>query len=345
MKVLLSVLYATSTMNQANLIKRLIEEKGYEAEYKSTITLYDMKDPEVHGVLWFQLATVPFLSDAVVPYIMGTKPRAIYVTVEGIPTKATVIHSNIPRCSFIANSHFTADCLKRAGLRVLDVVHHAVDPVAVRQAKTMVDHYRKQFDEKYGDRVKFLYVGRNDPRKALSKLSLAVDILNQEGVRDWVLLLHSEESAKSLFNKDNCDFVGHFGTLKYHEILAMMGAVDYIIFPSVSEGFGLPVLEANAMGKPVLHCWMPPLSEFSSEEFNFVWEYTDRQFVNQGNAQYWIFHDYPEFIIAEVMKDAIRIYQQSKAEYDEYCEKAEQHAKKWHYKRVYPKLLRYINIM
>jgi len=268
MKVLLSVLYATSTMNQANLIKRLIEEKGYEAEYKSTITLYDMKDPEVHAVLWFQLATVPFLSDAVVPYIMGTKPRAIYVTVEGIPTKATVIHSNIPRCSFIANSKFTADCLKRVGLRVLDVVHHAVDPVAVRQAKTMVDHYRKEFDEKYGDRVKFLYVGRNDPRKALNKLSIAVDILNQEGVRDWVLLLHSEESAKSLFNKDNCDFVGHFGTLKYHEILAMMGAADYVIFPSVSEGFGLPVLEANAMGKPVLHCWMPPLSEFSSEEYN-----------------------------------------------------------------------------
>jgi len=67
--------------------------------------------------------------------------------------------------------------------------------------------------------------------------------------------------------------------------------------------------------------------------------------VNQGNAQYWIFHDYPEFIIAEVVKDAIRIYQQSKAEYDEYCQKASEHAKKWHYKRVYPKLLRYINIM
>jgi len=345
MKVLMSVLYATSTINQANLIKRLIEEKGYEAEYKSTITLFDMKDPEVHGVLWFQLATVVFLGDAVVPYIMGDKPRAIYVTVEGIPTKSAVIHSNIPRLSFIANSHFTADCLKRAGLKVLDVVHHAVDPIAIKQAKTLVNHYKKQWNEKYGDKVKFLYVGRNDPRKALNKLSFSVDVLNHEGVKDWVLLLHCEESAKPLFNKPNCDFVGHFGTLKYEQILAMMGACDYLVFPSVCEGFGLPVLEANAMGKPVLHNFCPPMSEFSSEDFNFVWEFTDRQFVNQGHAQYWIFHDYPDFVIAEVMKDAIRIFKESKQEYQEYCEKAKEHAKKWRYKRIYPRLLKYINIM
>jgi len=345
MKVLLSVLYATSVLNQANMIKKLIEEKGYEAEYKKTITFYDMQDPEVHGVLWFQLATAPFLADVVVPYLMGNKPKAVYVTVEGIPTKSAVLHSNIPRLSFIANSHFTADCLRRAGLRVLDVVHHAIDPVKVKQAENYIEYFRKQFDEKYADRVKFLYVGRSDPRKGLNKLSVAVDILNQQGVKDWVLLLHSEESARSLFDKPNCDFVGYFGTLKYEQVLAMMGAVDYVIFPSVCEGFGLPVLEANAMGKPVLHCWMPPLCEFSSEEFNFVWEFEDRQFVNQGNAQYWIFHEYPEFILAEVMKDAIDYYQHKKEQYDEFCHKAKEHSRKWYYDRVYPRLLRYINIL
>jgi len=344
MKVLMSVLYATSTINQANLIKRLIEEKGFEAEYKSTITLEDMRDPDVYGVLWFQLATVPFLGDAVVPYLLGSKPRAIYVTIEGIPAKSAVLHSNIPRCQFVANSYFTADCLKRAGLRVIDVVHHAIDTDSVLMAQQFVEQYRKQWDEKYGDRVKFLYVGRNDPRKALKKLSVAVDILNQEGVKDWVLLLHTEDSARELFKKENCDFVGSFGSLRYEQVLAMMGAVDYVIFPSVSEGFGLPVLEANAMGKPVLHCWMPPLSEFTSEDFNFVWEPVEKKLVNQGNAQYWVFHDYPEFILAEVMKDAIKIFKESKEEYEEYCMKAKEHAMKWDYRKIYPRLLKHIDI-
>jgi len=344
MKVLMSVLYATSTINQANLIKRLIEEKGYECEYKRTITIFDMRDPEIHAILWIQLATVPFLGDCVAPYLMGEKPRAIYVTVEGIPAKSAVIHSNIPRCSFIANSKFTADCLRRAGLNVLDVVHHAVDPVAVKNAKQYVEFYRKQWDEKYGEKVKFLYVGRHDPRKALDKLSNAVDILNQKGVKDWVLLIHSDEAARPLFEKDNCDFISNFGTLKYEQVLAMMGACDYLVFPSRCEGFGLPVLEANAMGKPVLHNFCPPMSEFSSEEFNFVWEFTDRQFVNQSHAQYWIFHDYPDFIIAEVMEDAIDYYKSKKEQYNEFCEKAKEHAKKWHYRRIYPKLLKYIDI-
>jgi len=344
MKVLLSVLYAPSTMNQANLIKKLIEEKGFEAEYKSTITLQDMRDPEIHGVLWFQLATVPFLGDVVVPYLLGSKPRAIYVTVEGVPTKSAVLYSNIPRCQFVANSHFTADCLKRAGLTVIDVVHHAIDPRSIMVAEKFVDHFKAQFNEKYGDKVKFLCVARNDPRKALQKLSFAVDMLNEEGVDGWVLLLHSEESAKGLFNKPNCDFVGTFGAMGYEQVLAMMGAVDYVIFPSVCEGFGLPLLEANAMGKPVLHCWMPPLNEFSSEEFNFVWEFADKKFVNQGNAQYWIFHDYPEFIIAEVMKDAIKIFKESKEEYEEYCEKAREHAMQWDYRKIYPRLLKHIDI-
>ncbi len=345
MKVLISTLLATSTMNQAKLIKKLIEEKGYEAEFKKTITTFDIQDIEVHATLWFQLATVNFLGDVVVPYLTSNKPKAVYVTVEGIPTKSAVLYSNIPRISFVANSRFTADCLKRAGLRVIDVVHHAIDPVAIKEARKLAREIRKQWDTEFKDRVKFLYVGRHDPRKALGKLSVAVDILNEQGIKDWVLLLHTDAKARSLFEKDNCSIIGHFGTLSYEKTLALMGAADYVIFPSICEGFGLPVLEANAMGRPVLHNWMPPLSEFSSEEYNFVWEYTDKKLVNNGNTQYWIFHDYPEFIIAEVMKDAIKIRKESKQEYQEYCQKAYENARKWSYKKIYPRLLKYLNIL
>ena len=345
MRVLISTLLATSTMNQAKLIKKLIEEKGYEAEFRKTITILDLQDPEVHASLWFQLATVNFLADVVVPYITTVKPKALYVTIEGIPAKSAILCSNIPRLSFIANSKFTADCLRKAGLHVIDIIHHAIDFNIVRKARKLSNNIRKKLDNDFGDRVKFLYVGRHDPRKALNKLSTAVDILNEQGVKDWVLLLHTEPKARKLFNKHNCMVISDFGSKDYVSTLALMGAVDYVIFPSVCEGFGLPVLEANAMGVPVLHCWMPPLWEFSSEEFNFVWEFTERKLVNQGNAQYWIFHDYPEFIIAEVVKDAIKIRKESESEYKEYCVKAFENAKNWNYKQVYSRLLKHINIM
>jgi len=342
--VLISVLKAVSTINQADMIKLLLQEKGYEVEFKSTISMYDYKQDDVYGMLFFQLATAPFLMDAVVPYLFSDKPKVVYVTIEGIPTKANFLHTNIPKMNFIANSHFVAECLQKAGLNVIDVVHHAINPKDIQIALKYAEVVRKELNREYGDRCKLLYVGRHDPRKQLQKLSLAVNILNEQNVKDWILLLHTDASARPLFEKDNCHVISQFGSKRYVDTLALMAACDYLVFPSVCEGFGLPVLEANALGKPVLHCWFPPLSEFSSDEFNFTWEYDLKEAVNQGNVQYWIFHNYPEFVLADVMKWAIDVFHNSKQKYQEYCKKAKEHAKKWSYRKIYPRLLRHLNI-
>jgi len=298
--------------------------------------------------LWFTLAAPQFIGDAVWPWIYSEKysekRKAAYVTIEGIPGKAMVLSSNIPRMEFIAVSKFVARCLRQIGLRVIDVCHHAVDmerhQTAVRQCRVE----REKLAAKYGDVCKLIYVGRHDPRKGLDKLRLAVELLSAKRGDDFVVLLVTDTSAEALFRGSRAELLAPFGSMRYEELLRMMAACDYLVFPSMCEGFGLPVLEANALGLPAIHCWFPPLDEFSSKDFNFVWDYDEERFVKCDGTQYWVFHDYPAEYLAEMMDYAIDVFYNSKDEYRDYCVKAMKHAKKWDYKRVYKKLLKHLGL-
>jgi glycosyltransferase involved in cell wall biosynthesis len=344
MRVLISPLVATSVINQAELIKKLLEDNGYEVYFKSTISVWDTKDEKNIAFLWFTLATFQFVGDAVAPYLMTDKPKAVYVTIEGIPTKANFVDSNVPRMEFIANSFFTRKCLIHAGLKVKDVVHHAVDIDLAQKAIEQSKGLREKFENEFGNRVKFLYVGRNDPRKGLEYLRKAMIILNEKMRDEFVLLLHSEGNLDNLLMYPNVIKVGDFGSIDYFQVLKLMASVDYVVFPSLCEGFGLPVLEANSVGIPVIHSWFEPLSEFSSKKHNFVFDYMATDMVKCSEYQYWMFHVYNFEILAEMMKDAIKIYKDSRSEYNEYCELAKEHAKNWDYRKIYPKLLSHLNI-
>lgn len=344
MRVIISPLIAVSVQNQAELIKKLLASKGFDVEYKTTISIYDIKDEKNVAFLWFTLATVRHVNDAVAPYLYCHKPKAIYVTIEGVPTKANLTCSNIPKLEFIANSNFTAKCLKQVGLHVKDVVHHAVDMDLAKRAKEMGEGYRLRMKKEYGNRCKILYVGRHDPRKGLEKLDHAINIVNEKWKDKVVFLMVTETGAIFLQKHYNVINISNFGSLRYHEVLQLMSACDYLIFPSYCEGFGLPVLEANSVGTPAIHAWFSPLSEFSSTDFNFVWEYRDEKLVKQGNAQFWIFHDYGTDQLADMIGYAIDVYFNSRKEYDEYRAKAMDHASNWDYRKIYPKLLRHLGI-
>lgn len=339
---------AVSTINQANLIKALIEEGGYECEFKHGISVIDIQNEENTAFLWLQVATILFLGDAVAPFIYCKetrhKPAAVYVTLEGIPRKSNIIHSNFAKLDFIANSEFTAACLRQAELNVIDVVHHGIDwdrcGVIVEQSAPL----REQMDKKYGDRCRIVYVGRNDPRKGLPNLSMAVDILNNKCPEDFTLLIHSDPSAKPMFQKPNCEFVSNFGSLPYDQVLQLIASCHYLVLPTLAEGFGLPLLEANALGRPAIHPWIPPLSEFSSKEFNFSWPHTEERLIDQGKVQFWILHDYPPEIMAEMMGLAVDTWKNKREEYDDYCKQARDHSKKWDYRKVYPQLLRHLQL-
>jgi len=326
------------------MIKRLLIEKGFDVEFKNTITPRDIDNKENIAFLWFTLATVRFIGDAVWPFIYCKKPKAVYVTIEGVPSKANTLVGNYRRLSYITVSHFAEKCMKLAGLNVIDTVHHAVDYAKCRSLRPDALTLRKKWAEEFGDRVKFLYLGRNDPRKGLDLLGKAVGILNDECPDDFVMLLASEGDVAGLTDQKNVVKIAQIGSMMYDDVLRIIGAADFFVFPSMCEGFGVPLLEANAMGIPAVHAWFPPLEEFSSKEFNFVFGIQGEQFVNQGNVQFWVFHRYRPELLAEMMIHAMKIFRKSKSEYTEYCQKALEHTKAWDYRKIYPKLLRHLSI-
>jgi len=80
------------------------------------------------------------------------------------------------------------------------------------------------------------------------------------------------------------------------------------------------------------------------KDFNFVFDYVEERLVNQGHVQYWVFHEYPPEFLADMIDYAIDVYLNKKDEYNEYCIKAREHALKWDYRLIYPKLLKHIGI-
>jgi glycosyltransferase involved in cell wall biosynthesis len=344
MKVLISPLVATSTLSQSALIKKLIEEKGYDVEITRYIGLPQAGKPDVKALLWFSLGVVEFIGDAQATYILSDKPRACYVTVEGVPALSSQLNCALPAMKFITVSNFAKGCMEEANLKVIDVVHHAIDLNEVKEALANAEKDREMFRSRFGDVPLFLYVGRHDPRKGLPILSAAIDLLQGKGITDFLVLLHTDKSASSLFMKPNAQFLSECGSLPHVKVLSLMALVDFLVFPTMCEGFGLPLLEANSVGTPVLHAWFPPLDEFSSKDFNFTWDFEEKELINNANRQWWIFHKYSPEALADMMEYAIDIWKNHKDEYQNFRAQAMEHSKAWDYHKIYPQLLKYLEI-
>ena len=56
------------------------------------------------------------------------------------------------------------------------------------------------------------------------------------------------------------------GVVSHHELPVLYRCADAFVFPSVTEGWGLVILEAIASGLPTIVSNMPPFTEFLSSE-------------------------------------------------------------------------------
>lgn len=99
-----------------------------------------------------------------------------------------------------------------------------------------------------------LFVGTFEPRKNLSTLLRAMKELSAEvklvivGERGW----GNQKLARLVDELGVQDRVIFAGRLTDSELDAAYRAARLLVFPSLSEGFGLPVLEAMARGTPVV---------------------------------------------------------------------------------------------
>jgi glycosyltransferase involved in cell wall biosynthesis len=106
------------------------------------------------------------------------------------------------------------------------------------------------------DKEYILFVSRLDPRKNLARLFLAFERsglsrdfdLVVAGPRGW----HMEEMTKTWQSVACKGQIRWLDYIKDDELSALYGGATFLAFPSLLEGFGLPILEAMSVGCPVL---------------------------------------------------------------------------------------------
>ena len=147
----------------------------------------------------------------------------------------------------------------------LPVVHNGIDekfcPVPRESARELIRR-KYQLARPYA-----LFVGQIKARKNVLRILEAFYQVRQQGFADLALVLAGRRSWTSE-GIDDCinrlklrDHVFEIGHVSLHDLPALYSASEMLVFPSLWEGFGIPVIEAMACGTPVITSNLSALPE------------------------------------------------------------------------------------
>lgn len=116
----------------------------------------------------------------------------------------------------------------------------------------------------------FLYIGRHNPHKNVSGLIAAfAKINNYSDYELWLVGSQDQRytpqlklQVKELNLQNKVKFLDY---ISYQELPAIINNALALVFPSLWEGFGLPVLEAMACGTPVITSNISSLPEVTGD--------------------------------------------------------------------------------
>lgn len=135
----------------------------------------------------------------------------------------------------------------------IDIVYEALFPEPVQPTKATIVQERYELPERYA-----LFVGTIQPRKNLERVLRAYHKLQQTATPSWELVLAGGRGWRSELLYQLAIELGihnqvHFlGYVADEALPALYRSARFFCFPSLFEGFGLPVLEAQHYGTPVM---------------------------------------------------------------------------------------------
>jgi len=148
------------------------------------------------------------------------------------------------------------------------VVYHGVDPFFF---EAPVPEETEAAKKKYGLPARFvLFVGAVEPRKNLSRLAGALALVRKE-IPDLSLVIAGKKGPDTgilleKIRKNKLDpFVQLLDYVPDRDIRVLYHTAACLVFPSLCEGFGLPVLEAMAAGCPCVVSRVSALPEVAKE--------------------------------------------------------------------------------
>jgi len=231
--------------------------------------------PARHPLLW------KLWYDVKIPPLLKKYKADVFVSCDGFCSLTTpvpqclLIHdlSFIHYPSFIARSHqlyykyYTPRFLQKAKTIVTvswfskqdilsqyktDADKISIVPNAVKDIfQPVTTEVKEAIKKKYaGGKEYFVYAGAIHPRKNLMNLVKAFSIFKRKQKSNWKLVLAGRlawkykdfvESLKTYKYREDVVLTGY---LPENELTQLIGSAYALIYPSFSEGFGVPVLEA-----------------------------------------------------------------------------------------------------
>ena len=252
--------------------------------------------PARHPLLW------KLWYDIKVPAVLRKVRADVFVSCDGFCSLGTkvpqclVVHdlSFVHYPSFIKKSHlhyykrYTPKFLARANMiatvsdfskkdivqtyNVADAKIDVVNSAAKEIFKPVTTEVKKEIKERYtGGKEYFIYTGAIHPRKNLMNLLKAFSVFKKRQQTGMKLVLAGrlawkyESFTKSLETYKYRNDVVLTGYIEEQELAKLTGAAYAMVYPSLFEGFGVPVLEAMRCGVPVITSSGTSMQEIAGE--------------------------------------------------------------------------------
>jgi len=252
----------------------------------------------------------------------------------------------------VAVSNFVKEMLEEVDVPVAGVVHHGLD----MDASEVDMSFLKSLEEKFKEKLVALTIASNDPRKGLEKL-LQAHKLVEERIQNNYLVLHSQpkkyyDHEKQRHRERHYDLLkivsnlgleriwltNRHGLMTAEEINTLYKICHIYVLSSFTEGFGLPILEAFRLNKPVVAVDAPPFNEIIEDGCTGkLIPFKEVRWFNYKNKVLFKMHVYETLDLAKAVlsllsDSGIRESMETKIGDRKY---------RWSIHRLYPQLLNY----
>lgn len=194
-------------------------------------------------------------------YMFWTNKHIYYGVTEGPPVLDVLSMGALHNMDVYVPSEYVRAEVQQVGIRVVDVIPHCIDVERVNRADPRP--WRKLF----GDKKVVLYVAHRNLRKGFKELMEAWRMTRASEDGNVLLVLHTTTEPNRVSGEEWVDFSGNVfiteNVLKLNkdDLYGLYKACDVYVHAALCEGFGIPIVEAMAAGKPVICIDAPPMNE------------------------------------------------------------------------------------
>lgn len=188
------------------------------------------------------------------------------------------------------------------------VEHLGVDPDKIRVIPNCIQTQFKALPKAWPARPVILMVGTK-PNKNLVRMLAALNGLEVE-----IRVVGKLDAAQHQQLVETGTPFQELGRLSDEAIIEAYAACDLLAFASTYEGFGLPVVEAQAVGRPVLTSDLPVLREVAGEEGACFVDPLNAESIRGGFERLLGDSTYREQLVAKGLENARRFHPERTAE-------------------------------